>query len=278
MERFSSPQSLQKRMLLEKSEGHRLAIVPTMGCLHEGHLSLIKLAKKKADKVILSIFVNPSQFGPKEDYSRYPRQLKKDFQLARNEKVDFVFTPTADDIYPKNFQTSVKISQISQGLCGESRPGHFEGVATIVLKLFQISQADIGIFGLKDFQQFQVIQTMSRDLNLPIKIIGAPIHREKDGLAMSSRNLYLSDTERQSALSLSKNLKMIRKEIKSQKLSSLLQKAKRNILKEAHTKIDYIQAYDIKSWKVTKTYQKGKTLVALAVFVGKTRLIDNILI
>jgi len=256
-----------------------IGFVPTMGCLHEGHLSLIKRAKKDADTVIVSIFVNPTQFGPREDFRRYPRNFKKDEELAKLCGADIIFYPEAKDIYPKNYHTYVNVKELTENLCGASRPGHFQGVTTIVAKLFNIVQPDISYFGQKDAQQAIVIKQMVKDLNIPTKIKILPIVREKDGLAMSSRNVYLSKKERQDALILYRSLLKAKELIKrGQKDVKKVKSIMRVMINKKNTaNIDYVSVVDLYTLKDVKTI-KGKVLIAVAVRIGKTRLIDNIII
>jgi pantoate--beta-alanine ligase len=276
MQQIKSPKKLQALTSSIKQKGKTIAVVPTMGALHEGHLSLIKLAQKKADIVILTIFVNPLQFGKNEDFSTYPRTLKEDLEKAKKLKVDFVFTPKASDLYLVDFQTTVQVGDLTNQLCGQSRPGHFDGVCTIVLKLFMLTRADIGVFGKKDYQQYLVIKKMVEDLNLPIKIIGAPISREKSGLARSSRNKNLTQAELNQALILSQSIKQARKELINGKKIYLIKRNIQNKIKTIkNAKVDYVEILDANSLLPIKNYQKSKTLIALAVFIGSTRLIDN---
>lgn len=280
MKIIRSIKQMQKISLDLKREGKTIAVVPTMGCLHEGHLSLMSLATKKADVVIATLFVNPSQFGPSEDFARYPRREKADLLLLKKLGVDFVLIPKVSDMYPENFQSWIEVTEVTKPLCGKSRPGHFRGVATVVMKLFQITQADVAIFGKKDFQQLVTIKRMVEDLNLPIKIIGTEIIREKDGLALSSRNIYLSDHERKLALSLSQSLLALREAFKHKSLSVAAAKklVKSQISHDKSVRIDYLECLDAENLVAINQVVKGRTLVALAVFVGKTRLIDNIII
>ena len=212
-----------------KRQGFKIAFVPTMGFLHGAHLALVKKAKELGDKTVVSIFVNPLQFGPKEDFREYPRDLERDLALLEKEKVDAVFIPETEEMYPPDFQTYVEVTKLTTGLCGAFRPGHFKGVTTVVLKLFNIVNPDIAIFGEKDYQQLQVIKQMIKDLNLDIEIVAHPTVREKDGLAMSSRNIYLSSAERESAISLYKALLLAEKLVKegekdSQKIKEEMEK------------------------------------------------------
>lgn len=269
--------SQMQKICLALKKTRKIAVVPTMGALHDGHLSLVKIAQKKADVVIVTIFVNPTQFGKNEDLAKYPHDEKGDLQKLGKLKVDYVFMPKSWDMYPKNFQTVVSVEKVSRGLCGSSRPGHFEGVATVVLKLLQITQSDFAIFGKKDFQQLKVIERLVSDLNIPVKIVAAPIVREEDGLALSSRNRYLSDDERKLALFLSRGLKRVQEACRGQKITAkrmrqifLDQKPKNNKIK-----IDYVECLDSTTFKPLQKYLRGQTLVAVAAWVGKTRLIDN---
>lgn len=277
MKIIRSAKQLQKITTQLKTKS-TIGLVPTMGYLHEGHLSLIDMAKKHADKIIVSIFVNPTQFGPNEDLSRYPRNIKKDLKLLKEKGVDFCFLPDSKEMYSKDHQTWVDLEQIPLGLCGAKRPGHFRGVATVVLKLFMLSQADVAVFGKKDFQQLALIKTMAQELNVPIKIIGAPLIREKDGLAMSSRNVYLTVEERQLAVKISQGLKAVKSACQSGELR--LSNLKKVFLKTlgAHPliRVDYFECRNKNTLQELKVCVPQKTLVACAVFVGKTRLIDNL--
>jgi pantoate--beta-alanine ligase len=257
-------------------QGKRIAFVPTMGYFHEGHLALMKEAKKMADCVVVSIYVNPSQFGPKEDFSKYPRDLKRDLKMAESVNVDVIFYPPDDEIYPADYQTYVDVEKVTQNLCGMSRPGHFRGVTTICLKLFNIVKPHIAIFGKKDFQQFISIKRMVDDLNLDLQIIGLSTVREADGLAMSSRNKYLQNNERSSVLTLSDSLKLAQKLYSSgeRKASVIIKEVKKLIKKADYTDIDYVKICEINTLNDVKEI-KNQSVIALAVKVGKTRLIDN---
>ena len=256
-----------------------MALIPTMGFFHEGHLSLMRAAGSKADHVVVSLFINPAQFGPNEDLNHYPRDLEQDARLAEDKGVSCLFCPDAKDMYPPGFQTWVRVEGVSQGLCGTSRPEHFCGVATIVAKLLIIVQPDMAIFGQKDFQQLQVIRRMVRDLNIPVNIIAHPIVREPDGLAMSSRNIYLDAQEREPALSLVQALRLAEKMVAQGNRSGpeVIQAIKNHIQSFSNTKTDYVFLGDPESLKPRREIV-GETLLALAVWVGKTRLIDNILL
>lgn len=262
-----------------KKEGKSIGFVPTMGYLHEGHLSLVRLSKQQNDITIMSIFVNPIQFGPNEDYDRYPRDFERDKSLAEKEGVDYIFYPSVKEMYPEDFKTVVSVKKITEIMCGKSRSGHFDGVATVVLKLFNIVNPDRAYFGQKDAQQLAVIKQMVKDLNLDVEIIPCPIVREQDGLAMSSRNVYLSEEERKSAAVLYRALNLAKEMIeKGEKDVFVIKRAMEEmILKEKHTKIDYIEFVNSDTFEVVSKVE-GKILIALAVFVGKARLIDNIVV
>jgi pantoate--beta-alanine ligase len=268
--------SMQKIADDLRKKGKKIAFVPTMGYLHEGHLSLVRIARRWGDIVVVSIFVNPAQFGPSEDYKSYPRDEKRDLSLLKKEKVDFVFIPSVDEMYPENYQTYVEVVEMSKYLCGRSRPGHFRGVCTVVTKLFNIVKPHYAVFGEKDYQQLKIIERMTADLNMDVKIIPGPTVRERDGLAMSSRNVYLSEEERKSALSLSKALNEVKKMVESgeRDCEVLIRKAKEIIEREPHTRIDYVEIVHPLKLEVVKKIE-DKAVIALAVFVGKARLIDN---
>lgn len=254
----------------------RIALVPTMGFLHEGHLSLIRLAKRHADRVMVSIFVNPTQFGPNEDLASYPRDFARDEQLCRQEGVDAVFYPTPATMYADDHSTWVNEDSLSSGLCGASRPGHFRGVCTVVLKLFNISGCHLAVFGRKDAQQALIIQRMVRDLNIPVQLLLAPLVREKDGLALSSRNNYLSPDERQNALSIYRGLQEADAKYKAgcRDAEQLIEILRRHI-SGAGGKIDYISVVSQDSLQAVDRID-SPALLALAAYFGKTRLIDNI--
>ena len=259
-----------------KRQGLSIGFVPTMGYLHEGHLALVRRVKELSDRVVVSIFVNPIQFAPGEDYQRYPRDLERDKALLEKEGVDVLFSPKAQEMYPPGFQTYVEVKELSSGLCGRYRAGHFIGVATVVLKLFNIVQPDIAAFGEKDYQQLKVIQRMVQDLNLDVKIISHPTVREEDGLAMSSRNTYLSPEERKSAIALYKALNLAEELINQgeRRVATLKEKLKEFIESYPYTKFQYIEFVHPETLKEVERVDEP-TLLALAVFVGKARLIDN---
>ena len=256
--------------------GKIIAFVPTMGYFHQGHLNLIGEGKKQGDVLVVSLFVNPIQFGPKEDLGAYPRDLQRDASLAEKEGTDVLFVPKEKEMYPEGYQTYVEVTQLTKYLCGVSRPGHFKGVTTVVAKLFNIIRPHIAIFGLKDYQQYIVIKRMVRDLNYPIKIIGYPIVRESDGLAMSSRNVYLTSEQRPSALSLYKSLNIAQEMVnKGEKKAKTIIKAVLSFIqKHPYTQIDYVKLCNPETLEDLEEV-RGKALLALAVKVGKARLIDN---
>ena len=259
-----------------RREGKRVAFVPTMGCLHEGHASLLREGRTRGDVLVLSIFVNPIQFGPNEDLERYPRNLDGDCDIARSCGVDIVFTPAATEMYPPGFQTAIRVQELALPLCGASRSGHFDGVATVVAKLFNIVQPDAALFGKKDFQQLAIIRRMTIDLSLPVEIVGMPIVREPDGLAMSSRNAYLSADQRQNALCLSQSIQKVRELYSTgeQRVEHLRRAALDLIQAESATVIDYLEFRDAGTLEPLTTAHDA-TLMALAVKIGTTRLIDN---
>ena len=259
-----------------KRAGLSVGFVPTMGYLHEGHESLIRKAASENDKVVVSIFVNPTQFGPNEDLEKYPRDLKKDSLICAGAGADLIFHPEVEEMYVKDACTSVNTNGLTDGLCGKSRPTHFSGVCTVVTKLFNIVPADKAYFGEKDAQQLAIIKKMVEDLNIDIQIIGCPIIREEDGLAKSSRNIYLSPVEREAALVLNKSLKVARKAIEAgvKNTSDLKGLIVDVIEKEPLAKIDYVEIVDSRSLKEVDFIEEN-VLVALAVYIGKTRLIDN---
>jgi pantoate--beta-alanine ligase len=262
-----------------KKEGKSIGFVPTMGYLHEGHMSLVKAAKKHTDVVVLSIFVNPLQFGPKEDFKKYPRDIKRDEALAGDAGVDIIFCPSVSEIYPEGYATYVNVENFTDKLCGVSRPGHFKGVATVVAKLLNIVKPDVAYFGQKDAQQVIVIKKMAKDLNMDIEIKAMPIIRETDGLAMSSRNIYLSEAERREALVLSRSLEKASALITAGERDSgeIVKAMKELVSQKPMVNIDYVSIVDTKDLKDVPVIS-GEALVAIAAFVGPTRLIDNIIV
>ncbi len=280
MEILQKPDEVQAWALARRRSGAVIALVPTMGFLHEGHLSLVRLAAQRADTVVVSIFVNPTQFGPNEDLARYPRDLDHDLQLLAAAGVTMAFTPTPDLMYPEGFQTEVRVKGLSQVLEGRTRPTHFAGVATVVSKLFHIVQPELACFGEKDFQQLVLIRRMVADMNMPVSILGGPIVREADGLAMSSRNAYLDAAGRASGLSLSSALGLAQRLYADgeRRAAVILDAVTRHIDSFPQTKIDYASLVDSDSLDETSTANE-RTRLALAVYIGgKVRLIDNALL
>ena len=257
----------------------RVGLVPTMGYLHEGHLSLVRRAREECDHVVVSIFVNPTQFGPREDLSNYPRDLDRDLSLLEPLGVDLIWMPTAEIMYPPGFQTWVDVETITQPLEGTSRPGHFRGVTTVVAKLFNAVQPHSAYFGQKDAQQAAVIRQMTRDLNFPVEIVICPIVREPDGLAMSSRNVYLDPEQRKAATVLSRALQAAKEayEEGERDADKIRGKMKEVLASEPLANVQYVSCADYDTLKELNTVT-GKALLSMAVFIGKTRLIDNIVL
>ncbi len=259
-----------------RRQGKTISFVPTMGYFHEGHLELMKQAGKMADCLVVSIYVNPTQFGPKEDLSRYPRDFKRDSQMAQSVNVEVIFYPPDMEMYPENYQTYVNVEKVTRNLCGLTRPGHFRGVTTVCCKLFNIIKPHVCVFGKKDFQQFITIKRMVADLNIDLEIIGLPTVREADGLAMSSRNVCLKENERPSALGLVKSLKLAQNLYGAgeRKSSFIINEVTKFIKSAPYTDIDYIKICDTATLDDIDEIT-GETVMALAVKVGTTRLIDN---
>jgi pantoate--beta-alanine ligase len=276
MKIVKSVSEMQQLADLWRRDGKVIALVPTMGYLHEGHLALMRAAREEGDVLVISIFVNPIQFGPHEDYERYPRDTERDLRLAESVNVDVVFAPEVKEMYPDGFQTIVDVTELSKPLCGKSRPGHFKGVATVVTKLFNIVKPHIAVFGEKDFQQLVIIRRMVKDLNMDVRIIGHPIVREDDGLAMSSRNVYLSPEERKVALRLSQSLKKARRLVAQSVLDAqeILKAVISHLCQDGALRLDYAELRDTETLEEVSVVNKP-TLLAIAAFVGKTRLIDN---
>jgi pantoate--beta-alanine ligase len=259
------------------SRGEACAFVPTMGALHDGHLALVTEAARRRPVTVVSVFVNPTQFGPHEDYLRYPRDLARDARLAGEAGASLVFAPTVEELYPAGFQSFVQVEELSRHLCGPHRPGHFRGVATVVLKLFNLVRPSLAVFGQKDWQQLQVVRRLVRDLDLPVEIVGHPIVREADGLAMSSRNAYLSPQERTRALALPRALRrgseLVRR---GERTAAPILEAMVRVLAEARPeKVDYVAVADPETLEPLERIS-GRALLALAAWVGGTRLIDNV--
>jgi len=279
MEIVNHPRDMQAASLAWRQQHQTIALVPTMGYFHEGHLSLMRYARERGDRLVVSLFVNPTQFGPSEDLDRYPRDLERDAALAREVGVDVLYTPTASQMYPEGYQTYVSVEDVSQGLCGASRPGHFRGVATVVLKLFNQVLPHLAVFGEKDYQQLVVIKRMVADLDVPVEVEGRPIVRETDGLALSSRNTYLSREERQSALCLFQALTRAQNMAASgeNQADNILSSVKQTITSTPGTRLDYAVLVDPDSLQSVDTI-RGSARLAVAAWVGDTRLIDNMLL
>jgi pantoate--beta-alanine ligase len=276
MEIISDPREMRDLAAEWQGQELQIALVPTMGYFHRGHLSLMEYGKTVADRLVVSLFVNPAQFGPSEDLERYPRDLERDAALAREVGVDVLYTPAAAAMYPRGYQTYVEVEQLSQGLCGASRPGHFRGVATVVLKLFNQVQPHTAVFGEKDYQQLAVIKQMSADLDLTVQVVGRPIVREEDGLALSSRNTYLNPEERAAARCLYRSLKAAREVVASGAKSrqGVLEVVRQIITSTPHTRIDYLALVHPGTLREVDSIE-GRARLLLAIWVGGTRLIDN---
>ncbi|HOP86158.1 MAG TPA: pantoate--beta-alanine ligase [Syntrophorhabdaceae bacterium] len=276
MKIINSIYEMQKQAEALRASKKIIGFVPTMGYLHEGHLSLVRKARELSDIVVVSIFVNPTQFGPNEDLDRYPRNFERDRKLLEQENTDIIFYPEAKDMYPEGFCTYVQVRGMEDFLCGKSRKGHFIGVATVVIKLFNIVKPHYAVFGLKDYQQFKIIERMVKDLNMDLEVIPYPTVREKDGLALSSRNTYLSEEERKKALIIYESIKTLKEMFKKgiRDPNALKQRAKEMLESEGGVIIDYISICDTETLEEL-TIIKDKALYAVACFVGKTRLIDN---
>jgi pantoate--beta-alanine ligase len=276
VEIISTPAAMSAWSDAARRRGQRIAFVPTMGALHAGHVSLLSAARSHGDLVALSIFVNPTQFGPKEDLTRYPRDLPGDLAKAGSVGTEVAFVPDAKDMYPSGYQTFVEVREISQGLCGESRPGHFLGVASVVCKLLNIVRPHAALFGEKDFQQLAVIRRMALDLNMAVEIVGRPTVREADGLAMSSRNAYLPPGDRARAIAIYQGLSCARDRVADgeRRVSALLADA-RSIVEKGVDRIDYLEIRDAENLRAIEQIS-GPAVILAAAFVGTTRLIDNL--
>jgi pantoate--beta-alanine ligase len=279
MEIVSDPRDMQAVSLAWRKLGQQIALVPTMGYFHEGHLSLMRYGRERGDRLVVSLFVNPTQFGPSEDLDQYPRDLDRDAALAREVGVDVLYTPADADMYPEGYQTYVTVEDLSQVLCGASRPGHFRGVATVVLKLFHQVLPHLAVFGEKDYQQLAVIKRMVADLDVPVEVVGRPIVREADGLALSSRNTYLSPEEHQSALCLFQALTEARNLAATgeTKADKILAQLRQTITSTPDTRLDYAVLVEPDTLHEVDTIQ-GSARLAVAAWVGGTRLIDNMLL
>jgi pantoate--beta-alanine ligase len=276
MEIIHDTAAMQRRCLELRAAGKTISFVPTMGYLHEGHLSLLRAGRERGDILVLSIFVNPTQFGPNEDLDNYPQDMENDLALARSVGVDLVWTPTPHQVYPDGYATFVNVEGLTDVLCGASRPEHFRGVTTVVCKLFNVVQPNVALFGQKDFQQLAVIRRMVSDLNMPVEVAGLPIVREADGLAMSSRNVYLSADQRQQALVLSQVIAMAQQSARTGESDAalILADLRRMIEQQPDAEIDYLQICHQLTLEDQERVDVDSVLL-LAVFVGKTRLIDN---
>jgi pantoate--beta-alanine ligase len=276
MEVIQKPEEMQKRSLELRSQGKTIGFVPTMGYFHEGHLSLMKRARQECDVVVVSIYVNPLQFGPREDFNRYPRDLQRDLKMAEEVGVDIVFAPKDEDMYPEGYQTFVEVTELTRGLEGFYRPGHFRGVTTVVAKLFNIVLPHKAYFGEKDFQQLRVVQRMVRDLNFPVEIVPCPTVRETDGLAMSSRNTYLNPEERRAATVLYRALEAADELFKSGERNAAKLKAKvwEVLASEPLARPQYVEIVDAQTLEPIFTVDRPAAIL-LAVFVGQARLIDE---
>lgn len=263
-----------------RRDGSRIGLVPTMGYFHAGHCALMKKARERADRVVVSLFVNPTQFGPTEDFSQYPRDMEGDCEKARQSGVDLLFCPRADEMYDRQDQTAVTVNELTKGLCGASRPGHFRGVTTVVSKLFNIVQPDFAVFGEKDYQQLAVIKRMVADLHIPVQVIGHPTVREPDGLAMSSRNVYLSEPERQAALVLHKALQTVRQEASrpdgSRRTAELVAIGSQMIASEPLCRLDYFSVVDGSSLQEYEEITAGARALGAMIVGSRVRLIDNL--
>jgi len=276
MKIIRSVREMQRMSESLRNAGKIISFVPTMGYFHDGHLSLMREGRKRGDCLTVSIYVNPTQFGPGEDFERYPRDFERDRNLADGVGVDVIFSPDDREMYPEHYQTYVNVERVTQNLCGLSRPGHFRGVTTVCAKLFNSVKPHVTIFGKKDFQQFVTIKRMIQDMNMDLEVVGMPTVREADGIAMSSRNVYLKSHERESALSLSRSLKMAKGmyEKGERNARNILEAVKKFIEEHQYTRIDYVKICDTTTLEDVD-HLNGETVLALAVRIDKTRLIDN---
>ena len=279
MEIIALPADMQRWSESARRRGEIIAFVPTMGFLHEGHLTLMREGRKRASLLASSLFVNPAQFGPNEDFSRYPRDFERDCALMREVPVDALFTPEPEVMYPRGSQTWVEVTEMTKGLCGAHRPGHFRGVTTVVAKLFNIVKPHVALFGEKDYQQLRTIERMVQDLNFDVEIVPVPTVRESDGLAMSSRNAYLSSGDRKKALALSGALRAASEALRAgaRDPHHLVQAARRSMEDNPDVKVEYIEAVDAKTLEPVERIERA-VVVAIAARVGATRLIDNIVL
>jgi pantoate--beta-alanine ligase len=279
MQVFNTVSGLREFLAAHRAAGKRIGLVPTMGYLHAGHMSLVQAARRECEVVVMSIFVNPKQFGPQEDFATYPRDMEGDLRQAREAGVDAVFTPAVEEMYPSGFLTEVIVHELTAPLCGASRPSHFNGVTTVVAKLFNIVGPDRAYFGQKDYQQVTILRQMATDLCMPLEVITCPTVREPDGLAMSSRNAYLNPAERQAALVLSRALLLTEEHLaQGERQGARLMTTLRDcIAKQPLARIDYVTVCDPQTLREVDQLS-GTVLVALAIYIGQTRLIDNALL
>lgn len=280
MIQINDPASMQAHALETKSQGRTIALVPTMGALHEGHLSLIDIARERADEVIVSIFINPAQFGPNEDFAAYPRTLEEDLEKCKEKGVHVAFTPETTSIYPPDYSVFVNEESLSQGLCGVSRPNHFRGVSTVCAKLFLLVQPNFAIFGQKDAQQVAIIKKMVKDLHFPVEILIGETVREEDGLAKSSRNQYLTPEQRSDAGQIFQSLEIARKMVKGgvRNVDRVIAEVTHHLGQYRRLRIIYVNMVNPETMKPVREIEPGKALLALAVWCDQTRLIDNILL
>lgn len=278
MQTIQSVNEMQSHAIGLRSSGHLIGLVPTMGSLHEGHLSLIDIAKERADKVIVSIFVNPTQFGPSEDFDKYPRVLEEDLDKCKARGADIVFNPSVAEMYPKGYSTYVDEEHISAGLCGISRPQHFRGVTTVCLKLFNIARPDIAVFGQKDAQQCAIIRKMITDLNLPTEVVVGPTVREPDGLALSSRNAYMSEVQRKEAACISKALNIAKEMVDkgTRSVDRIVAEITHHLSLHRRVRVIYVQVVDKMTMEPASEILPGQQVATVAAWVDQTRLIDNI--
>ncbi len=279
MEVITTVAELRARVGTARSEGKVVGLVPTMGAFHEGHLSLMRRSQRECGLTVVTLFVNPTQFGPSEDFTRYPRGLEADRRMAATTGAELLFAPAVSEVYPQGYATTVSVRGVTEGLCGASRPGHFDGVATVVTKLFSMAQPDRAYFGEKDYQQLQVIRRITWDLDLPVEIIPCPIYREPDGLAMSSRNRYLSVEERSDALGLSQGLAAASARFSAgvRESDALTAEVVNRLAGEPLVRIDYVELVNAEALTPVSRVETP-ALLAVAAYVGKTRLIDNVVL
>lgn len=280
IEIIDDPTQMQQRMTQARAAGQRIAFVPTMGYLHEGHVSLLRAGRARGDLLVLSIFVNPMQFGASEDLSRYPRDLDGDLRKAATAGTDLAFCPTPESMYPVGFQTRVEVTEVQKGLCGEHRPGHFAGVATVVLKLINLVQPHVLLLGEKDYQQLQVIRRLVRDLSLPVDVLGCPLIRDHDGVALSSRNAYLRPAEREQARTLSRALFAARDAFAAgeRRRDVLLDVASAITAAQPALRLDYLELRDAADLTLPPSTLTEPAVLLIAGFIGRTRLIDNLVL